>query len=115
MNEVKPIPLRIKLPYGTEAEFIERYGSNVARGGIFVATRSLKPEGTPIAFEFVLAGGARLLRGEAVVVKTQVDQGGQRAGMTLRFTTLDAASKALIDRVVDQRSAPAPQEAQPPP
>ena len=44
MNEVKPIPLRIKLPYGSEAEFVERYGSNVARGGIFVATKSLKPE-----------------------------------------------------------------------
>jgi len=108
MNEVQPIPLRIKLPYGTEAEFIERYGSNVARGGIFVATRSFKPEGTPIGFEFVLSTGARLLRGEAVVAKTQVDEGGQRAGMTLRFTRLDAASKALIDRVVQWRGEAPP-------
>jgi len=100
---VKPIPLRIKLPYGSEAEFVDRYGSNVTRGGIFVATRSLKPEGTIIGFEFVLAGGERLLRGEAVVVKAQVDEGGQRAGMTLRFTRLDVASKALIDRLVEGR------------
>ncbi|HEY8208753.1 MAG TPA: Hsp70 family protein [Myxococcaceae bacterium] len=115
---MKPIPLRIKLPYGSEAEFVERYGSNVARGGIFVATKSLKPEGSVIGFEFVLANGERLLRGEAVVVKAQVDEGGQRAGMTLRFTRLDAASKALIDRVVEQRSGPAPQaegKAAPPP
>ena len=54
---MKPIPLRIKLPYGSEAEFVDRYGSNVTRGGIFLATRSLKPEGTVIGFEFVLAGG----------------------------------------------------------
>lgn len=106
---MKPIPLRIKLPYGSEAEFVERYGSNVARGGIFVATKSLKPEGTLIGFEFVLANGERLLRGEAVVVKAQVDEGGQRAGMTLRFTRLDAASKALVDRVVEKRGAPAPE------
>jgi len=107
---VKPIPLRIKLPYGSEAEFVERYGSNVARGGIFVATRALKPEGTLIGFEFVLANGERLLRGEAVVVKAQVDEGGQRAGMTLRFTRLDAASKALVDRIVEKRGAPAQPE-----
>jgi molecular chaperone DnaK len=103
----KLLPLRIRLPYTTEDEFIEKYGSNVARGGVFVATRALKPEGTGLAFEFVLADGTRLLRGEGVVVKAQVDAGGGRAGMTVRFVKLDAASKALIDRVVARRSGAA--------
>ncbi|MCY1020672.1 TIGR02266 family protein [Pyxidicoccus sp. MSG2] len=103
----KLLPLRIRLPYTTEDEFIEKYGSNVARGGVFVATRALKPEGTGLAFEFVLADGTRLLRGEGVVVKAQVDAGGGRAGMTVRFVKLDAASKALIDRVVSRRSGAA--------
>jgi uncharacterized protein (TIGR02266 family) len=112
-NKPRLIPLRIRLPYGSEEEFIERYGSNVARGGVFIATRALKPEGTSLAFEFVLADGTRLLRGEGVVVKTQVDEGGSRAGMTLRFVRLDAASKAFIDRLVARRSGlppPAPPE-----
>jgi len=100
----KLLPLRIRLPYTTEEEFIEKYGSNVARGGVFVATRALKPEGTGLAFEFVLADGTRLLRGEGVVVKAQVDAGGGRSGMTMRFVKLDVASKALIDRVVARRS-----------
>lgn len=104
----KLLPLRIRLPYTTEDEFIDKYGSNVARGGVFVATRALKPEGTGLAFEFVLADGTRLLRGEGVVVKAQVDAGGGRAGMTVRFVKLDAASKALIDRVVARRSGEAP-------
>ncbi|WP_164009875.1 Hsp70 family protein [Pyxidicoccus trucidator] len=102
----KLLPLRIRLPYTTEEEFIEKYGSNVARGGVFVATRALKPEGTGLAFEFVLADGTRLLRGEGVVVKAQVDAGGGRSGMTVRFVKLDAASKALIDRLVARRSSP---------
>ena len=68
----KLLPLRIRLPYATEEEFIEKYGSNVARGGVFIATRALKEEGTALAFEFVLADGTRLLRGEGVVVKAQV-------------------------------------------
>src|SRR6478752_5254043 len=104
MTAGKPIPLRIKLPYGSEAEFIQRYGSNITRGGIFVATRSVKPEGTPITFEFVLASGARLLRGQGVVAKTHVDHGGQRSGMTIRFDRLDVASTALVDRLVAERS-----------
>src|SRR4051812_38230062 len=98
-NEPKLIPLRIRLPYSSEEEFIEKYGSNVARGGFFIVTRALKPEGTALAFELVLAHGARLLWGEGVVAKTQVDEGGTRSGMTIRFVRLDAASKALVDRV----------------
>ncbi len=103
------LPLRIRLPYATEEEFIEKYGSNVARGGVFVATRAPKPEGTGLAFEFVLADGSRVLRGEGVVVKSQADLGGGRAGMTVRFVRLDARSKGLVDRVVARRNAePAP-------
>ena len=109
----KLLPLRIRLPYSTEEEFVDKYGSNVARGGVFVATRALKPEGTGLAFEFVLADGSRLLRGEGVVVKAQVESGAGRSGMTVRFVKLDAASKALVDRVVARRAAPEPQQTVP--
>ncbi|HVG59720.1 MAG TPA: TIGR02266 family protein [Hyalangium sp.] len=115
----KLLPLRIRLPYATEEEFIDKYGSNVGRGGIFIATKALKEEGTAIAFEFVLADGTRLLRGEGVVAKSQVDEGGGRSGMTVRFVKLDSQSKALIDRVVARRSGeplpPAPEEQSPAP
>ncbi len=100
--EPKLLPLRIRLPYATEEDFVEKYGSNVARGGLFIATRSPKPEGTGLAFELVLADGGRLLRGEGVVVKSQAE--GPRAGMTVRFVRLDAYSKALIDRIVTRRN-----------
>ncbi len=104
------LPLRLRLPYATVEEFIEKYGSNVARGGLFIATRAPKPEGTKLAFELLLADGARLLRGEGTVVKVQAE-GSTRPGMTVRFTRLDASSKALIDRVLSSRkpdSAPEP-------
>jgi molecular chaperone DnaK len=99
-----PLAIRIRLPYATEDEFIEKYGTNVARGGMFVATRAIKPEGTALAFELILAGGERLLRGEGVVVKAQIDPGGTRSGMTVQFVKLDGPSKALVDRVVSRRS-----------
>jgi uncharacterized protein (TIGR02266 family) len=99
------VPLRIRLPYSAESEFVARYGSNVSRGGIFIATRSLKSEGTPLAFELLLKTGVVLLRGEAVVAKTQVDSGGGRSGMTLRFVRLDGPSRAVVERVLAERGA----------
>jgi molecular chaperone DnaK len=101
-----PVALRIRFPFRTEDEFLARYGSNLGRGGMFVATRALKPEGTEVAFELVLAGGERLVAGEGVVVKSQVDAGGGRAGMTVRFTRLDPVGKQLIERAVQLRFGP---------
>ncbi len=106
--EPKLLPLRLRLPYATEEEFIEKYGSNVARGGLFIATRAPKPEGTKLAFELLLADGTRLLRGEGAVVKVQ-PEGSSRPGMTVRFIRLDASSKALIDRVLSRRKQGAAQ------
>ena len=111
--ESRLLPMRIRLPYATEAEFIAKYGPHVARGGLFLATRAPKPEGTGLAFELVLADGGRLLRGEGVVVKSVTE--GPRAGMTVRFVRLDAHSKALIDRIVDARAPAPPAPPSPPP
>ena len=32
MSDAKLLPLRVRLPYQSEDEFLERYGANVARG-----------------------------------------------------------------------------------
>jgi uncharacterized protein (TIGR02266 family) len=110
--EPKLLPLRLRLPYATVEEFIEKYGSNVARGGLFIATRAPKPEGTKLSFELLLADGTRLLRGEGAVVKVQAE-GSTRPGMTVRFIRLDAGSKALIDRVLSSRKQDSTPEAKP--
>ncbi len=107
-NEPKKVPLRVRLPFATEADFIERYGANVTRGGIFIATRSGKPEGTLLTFELVLQDGARLMRGEGVVHKLVVDEQPGKAGMLVRFTRIDAPTRALIDQIVEAREAPPP-------
>ncbi|MFT3842484.1 MAG: TIGR02266 family protein [Myxococcaceae bacterium] len=118
-NDAKPIALRIKLPFETEVEFVERYGPHVAKGGIFIATRAPRAVGTPISFELVLNSGIRLMRGEGLVHEVHQEQ--DRTGMMVRFTRLDARSKQLIDRIVAHRDgvvpeAPtaAPSEAAPP-
>ena len=102
-NEPKKVPLRIRLPFKDEAEFVERYGNHVSRGGIFIATRAGKPEGTPISFELVLQDGVRLMRGEGVVQRLIEDETPGKAGMLVRFTRIDTRTKGLIDLIVEKR------------
>ncbi len=102
-SDAKPVALRIRLPFASEDEFVERYGQNVARGGIFIATRAVKPLGTAIAFELVLQSGDRLMRGEGTVQQVQEDETPGKSGMLVRFVRLDARSRALIDKILSFR------------
>ncbi len=95
-----PIPLRFKLAFANEAEFLAKFGASLARGGVFVTSRSPKPVGTLIAFEFTLSDGTKVLCGEGRVVESLAPQGEGRSGMTLRFTSLDAATRERIDRAL---------------
>jgi molecular chaperone DnaK len=94
----RPIPLRLKLAYATEEEFLAKYASSLSRGGVFVATKNPKPLGTQLAFQFVLSNGTAVLSGQGSVVRSIPPGGEAHSGMTLRFTALDPHSRALIDR-----------------
>ncbi|MGZ6164143.1 MAG: TIGR02266 family protein, partial [Myxococcaceae bacterium] len=110
-----PTPLRVRLPFRSEDEFVDQYGAHVGRDGFFLATRAPKPVGAQLLFDLVLADGSSLLRGEGVVVKSNAT--GERPGMTLRFVRLEAAGKALVERILSSRpargSAPADAHAHP--
>lgn len=107
-GEQKLLPLRIRLPFASEDEFVERYGANVDRTGLFIATRSTKPEGTAISFELVLQDGTRLMRGEGVVTHVTAPGATGPVGMRLRFSRLEARTKALVDRIAARGAPPPP-------
>src|SRR5207253_1302593 len=62
-------------------------------------------QGVVLRFEVLLASGAPLLRGEGRVVAYKMSAVGDEPGLTLRFTRLDARSKALVDRAAAIREA----------
>lgn len=99
-RDTSPLPLRVRLPFTSEEEFIRRFGSNLSPSGIFIPTKALKPEGTQLRFELVLTDGTRLLRGGVVVLHALEAAPGQRGGMELAFTELDGPSHALLERVL---------------
>jgi molecular chaperone DnaK len=104
-----PSGLLLRLSYGTVDEFVERFASNVSRGGLFIRTREPRPVGTAVAFELRLAGGETALKGQGVVRWVQEAQPAAHppvpSGMGVQFTHLDAASRAVVERIVREREA----------
>jgi molecular chaperone DnaK len=96
--------LRLRLAYGSMDEFIERYATNVSRGGIFVRTREPWPPGTELAIDIALANGDQVIRGRGVVRWTTPPSAPgeppRDPGMGLRFTELAPESRALVELVV---------------
>jgi molecular chaperone DnaK len=101
MSENPPVPLRIKLPFSSEGEFLAHFSSSLARGGVFVATSAPKPVGTRIAFQITLVDGAPVLAGRGTVIERRLPLEAKRPGMTLRFSELDAKSRSVVDRAVE--------------
>ncbi len=96
--------LKLRLAYGSMDEFIERYATNVSRGGIFVRSLERRPPGTEVAIDIALENGDQVIRGWGVVRWTTPPSAPgeppRDPGMGVRFTELAPESRALVDLMV---------------
>lgn len=100
--------IRARLRYTTIDEFVEGYGRFVSQGGMFLpmAPQKLKPVGTTVRFQFLLADGSSAFLGEGVVRQLKGLESGEDGGpvgMLVRFTKLSPESKGLVERIVAQK------------
>jgi molecular chaperone DnaK len=99
-----PVGLLLKLSCGTVDEFVEKFASNISRGGIFIRTRDPKPVGTVLTFELRLHGGEAVVKGHGVVRWVQAESPGAHPpaapGMGVQFLDLDARSRDVVERIV---------------
>ncbi|WP_373049104.1 TIGR02266 family protein [Vulgatibacter sp.] len=106
-----PIVLRVRVGARTEAEFGERYATNLSRGGIFLRTRSPQPVGTLLRLEVQLADGTAVIRARGEVKYAAQDRPDASppvvGGMGIQFIDLDAESQALVDRLCGVPGQPA--------
>lgn len=101
--------IRARLRYESISEFVEGYGRYISRGGMFVpmAAQKLKPVGTTVRFQFLLADGTSAMLGEGIVrqIKGVEDSSGKGpVGMLVKFTKLSPDTKSLVARIVDRKS-----------
>ena len=101
------VGLMVRLSYGSVDEFVEKYATNVSRGGIFIRTRDPKPVGTILNLELRLVGGEVVVRARGVVRWVAEEDRSAHppiaAGMGVQFLALDEASKQVVDRIVTLR------------
>jgi molecular chaperone DnaK len=104
-----PVGLLVRLSYGSVDEFVERFATNLSRGGVFIRTRTPKPPGTQVAFELKLASGETVVKGLGTVLWSRNEDPHSNPpvapGMGVQFNDLDEPSRAVIERVMEKREA----------
>ncbi|MBX7096596.1 MAG: TIGR02266 family protein [Myxococcaceae bacterium] len=91
--------LSVKLPFGSPEEFLQKYGVNLTRGGIYLRAKSLKAPGTKIVLDLRLSNGDRLLHAQAEVAWVTGASGTGVTGMGIKFLQPDEASQRFLDSV----------------
>ncbi|MFO0678753.1 MAG: hypothetical protein U0169_19630 [Polyangiaceae bacterium] len=100
-----PVAIRVTRPCRSEDEFLENELETISRTGILLVDAGTRPEGVVLRFEVLTTDGKPLVRGEGRVVGIKQNVLGSRHALALRFTRLDPASKALVDRATLLRDA----------
>ena len=105
-----PGTVRVRLRYSDLETFIERFAPNVTRGGIFLASRTPRPEGEVFAFEVQLSSGVVALAGEGKVIWVKPFNPAEPQkphGMGVQFVRIDPSSRDTFDRILRAKGAAA--------
>ncbi|MBO4350511.1 MAG: hypothetical protein J6A01_06165 [Proteobacteria bacterium] len=88
-------------------------GPLITRRGLFIHTKSTRPVGSEIQFEFQLADGSIKYSGEGVVRKEIpfTEQTAAKSGMLIALRRVNRAFKDVVDIVLSADKANPPQEA----
>ncbi len=118
VNEAsRPVAVRVIRPYLSEDEYLATEGDSITKTTIELVGAHSRPAGVVLRFEVTLQSGKTLIRGEGRVTQFNERGRGDQPSLSLRFTKLDAKSKALIDRAVAMRqpggAPPAPSPSSP--
>jgi uncharacterized protein (TIGR02266 family) len=103
------LSLKIRYKSATLEDFIERYSSDISRGGVFIKAKKPLPVGTLLKFEFMLQDESTLIHGVGRVVwrREEADASQQNpAGMGIKFIKMDAGSRAVVEKIADDRARP---------
>jgi uncharacterized protein (TIGR02266 family) len=97
-----PASLKVKYKSATVDDFIEQFGTDVSRGGIFIKTKKPLEAGALLKFEFQLQDGSAVLHGVGRVAWRRVEQQARPdlpAGMGIKFFKLSDHSRVVVERI----------------
>jgi len=103
------LSLKIRYKSATLEDFIERYSSDISRGGVFIKAKKPLAVGTLLKFEFILQDQSTLIHGVGRVVWRREDGDADPAnppGMGLKFIKMDPESRSIVQRIAEDRGRP---------
>ncbi|MCZ6806912.1 MAG: TIGR02266 family protein [Deltaproteobacteria bacterium] len=103
------LSLKIRYKSATLEDFIERYSSDISRGGVFIKAKKPLTVGTLLKFEFLLQDQSTLIHGVGRVVWRRDPSGADAQnppGMGIKFIKMDPESRALVQRIAEGRQTP---------
>jgi len=103
------LSLKIRYKSATLEDFIERYSSDISRGGVFIKAKKPLAVGTLLKFEFILQDQSTLIHGVGRVVWRRDDAGADPAnptGMGIKFIKMDPESRSVVQRIAEDRGHP---------
>src|SRR5215510_8476421 len=102
-----PASLKVKYKSATVDDFIEQFGTDVSRGGIFIKTKKPLEAGALLKFEFQLQDGSAVLHGVGRVAWRRLEQQARPdlpAGMGIKFFKLSDHSRVVVERIESRYS-----------
>lgn len=105
-GERQTATLIVKFKSANASEFVAQHGRSVSRGGIFLKAAKPPRLGLRLRFEIRARDDTPILAGRGRVVwqRAAGAEGSLPAGVGIAFEALDDASKALVDRIVRERT-----------
>ena len=103
------LSLKIRYKSATLEDFIERYSSDISRGGVFIKAKKPLAVGTLLKFEFILQDQSTLIHGVGRVVWRRDEADADPAnptGMGIKFIKMDPESRSVVQRIAEDRGHP---------
>jgi uncharacterized protein (TIGR02266 family) len=98
------VQLDVEVGLATESNFYAGLSMDISLGGLFIATYTIYPVGTPITLSFELPAGRQVLAYGEVRWVRDTKSGETSPGMGVAFTRVDAEDLAAIALFCKQRS-----------
>lgn len=98
-----PVILRVNRPYPDEDAYLAAEAWSIDDKAVLLIDQPSLPRDTVVRFEIVLEDGSKPIRAEGKVHKLVSADGDHPGGLRIRFRRFDAATKAFIDRVMEER------------
>ena len=103
------LSLKIRYKSATLEDFIERYSTDISRGGVFIKAKKPLAVGTLLKFEFMLQDQSTLIHGVGRVAWRRDPEEADSTnppGMGLKFIKMDPESRSVVQQVVEQSRLP---------